>query len=84
MEGITPAFLSGFFCMFGNLLHWCIYRDMIVELTFQVWIPIKTYEVTKPNIKSAIFLRCLKKTLNVITCCHAVLCTAAEQCFLQH
>lgn len=75
MEGITLAFLSGFFCMFGNLLRWCIYRDMIVELTFQVWIPIKTYEVTKPNIKSAIFLRCLK---NKITCNYLLSCSSAH------
>lgn len=65
--------------MFGNLLHCCFYRDMIVELTLQVWIPIKTQAVTKPNIKSANFLRCLKKLIfNVFTCCHAVLHTEAE------
>lgn len=41
MKGRILAFLSGFFCMFGNL-HCHFYRYMIVELTFQVWIPIKT------------------------------------------
>lgn len=61
MEGRTLAFSRGFFCMFGNHLHDCFYRNMIVELTFQVWIPIKNQEATKPSIKSAIFLRCLQK-----------------------
>lgn len=36
---------------------------MIVELTFQVWIPIKNQEVTKPNIETAIFLRGLGKKI---------------------
>lgn len=36
---------------------------MIVELTFQVWIPIRNQEVTKLNIESAIFLRCLGKKI---------------------
>lgn len=56
MEDRTLSFLSGFFCMFGNHPHGCFYRDVVVELTFQVWIPIKKQEVTKPNIESAIFL----------------------------
>lgn len=41
MEDRTLAFSSGFFCMFENHLHGCFYRNVIVELTFQVWIPIK-------------------------------------------
>lgn len=61
MEGRTLAFSWVFFCMFGNHLHGCFYRNVIVELTFQVWIPIKKQEVTKPNIESAIFLSCLGK-----------------------
>lgn len=42
MEGRTLAFSSRFFCMFGNHLQGCFYRNIIVELTFQAWIPIKT------------------------------------------
>lgn len=70
MEDRTLSFSSGFFCMFGNHPHGCFYRDVIVELTFQVWIPIKNQEVTKPNIKSAIFLRCLEKEILYL---HAVM-----------
>lgn len=35
---------------------------MIVELIFQVWIPIKSQEVANPDIECAIFLRRLEKT----------------------
>lgn len=63
MGGRTLAFSSVFFCMFGNHLCGHFYRNMIVELTFQVWIPIKNQEVTKPNIETAIFLRGLGKKI---------------------
>lgn len=83
MGGRTLAFSSVFFCMFGNHLCGRFYRNMIVELTFQVWIPIKNQEVTKPNIETAIFLRGLGKKNTIFTCCHAVLCTEADF-FSQH
>lgn len=70
MEGRTLPFSWVFFCMFGNHLHGCFYRNVIVELTFQVWIPIKKQEVTKPNIESAIFLSCLGKKILYL---HAVI-----------
>lgn len=81
MEGRTPTFSWVFFCMFGNHLHGCFYRNMIVELTFQVWIPVKNQEVTKPNIESTILLSCLGKKNTIFTCCHTVLCTEAEENF---
>lgn len=84
MEGRTLAFSSGFFCMFGNHLHGCFYRNMIVELTFQVSIPIKNQEVKKPSIESAIFLRCLGKKILYLHAVNAVLCIEAEDCFFQH